>query len=238
MAGEGDRLYGMKAVPEKRWQEAQKHELDFWRHWRDLSPYRKVDLDAYWKGEQARFHLPAGYFHGKRVLDVGCGPVGLIHFVEAAWRVRLDPLLHEYQEKLPLPAPGSSIVSTAERLPLAPRSFDVAICFNALDHMRDPRAALKEISRVLRPGWRLLLMVHTFPAWIMPLLAADRMHPHHWTERAFLGLVAGSFKIVQSCSVPRTFAIPPRDRFRPSCWKYLAAGLVLATTYVAAESAI
>lgn len=226
----------MKAVPEKRWQEAQKHEAEFWRGWRDLAPYRNVDLDAYWAGEQARFDLPSGFFDGRRVLDVGCGPVGLIHFVKAAWRVRLDPLLLEYQEKLPAPAPGGSLVATGEQLPLASRSFDIAICFNALDHMRDPAAALAEMRRVLRPRGTLLLMIHTFPAWTMPLLAVDRLHPHHWTHREFVTNVGKTFRVTQECREPRRFPLTWRDRLSPAMWKYVAAGLVLSTTYVTAES--
>src|SRR5260370_32336653 len=118
----------MKPVPEKRWQEAQKHELDFWRHWRDLSPYRNVDLDSYWAAEQLRFELPPGFFNGKSVLDVGCGPVGLIHFLpQAAWRIRLDPLLLDYKEKLPAPAPGGSVVATGERLPVQSKAMDIGL---------------------------------------------------------------------------------------------------------------
>jgi len=167
---------------------------------------------------------------------VGCGPVGLIHFLpQAAERVRLDPLLHEYKEKLPLP--GLSIAAAGEQLPLANRSVDIAICFNALDHMRDPAVALAEIARVLRPGGMLLLMIHTFPAWTMPLLAIDRLHPHHWTHSGFLDRLGRVFRVTRAYRERRVFPLTFSERLKPSGWKYTAASWVLSTTYVVAENA-
>jgi SAM-dependent methyltransferase len=222
-------------VSPSRWHEAQAHELDFWRGWRDLAPYRGVQLDEYWQSEIAKFGLDSAFFAGRRVLDVGCGPVGLIHFLpQAAERVRLDPLLHVYNEKLPFP--GLSITAAGEQLPLAHRSVDIAICFNALDHMRDPAAALAEIARVLRPGGTLLLMIHTFPAWTMPLLAIDRLHPHHWTHAGFLDRVGEQFRVTRTHRERRVFPLTLRERLKPSGWKYTVAGWVLSTTYVFAEN--
>ena len=225
----------MKPVPEARWREAQAHELDFWQHWRSIPVYRNVDLAAYWAGECRRFGLPPDFFHGKRVLDVGCGPVGLIHFVPgAALRIRVDPLLTDYREKLPLAEPGYSLAAAGEELPLPDSVADVAICFNALDHMRDPGKALAELHRVLRPGGTLLLMVHTFPAWVMPLLAVDRLHPHHWTASQFARQAAQHLRVIREHSERRVFDVPGGQRWWPANWKYLAAGAVLSTTYIVA----
>ena len=205
-------------------------------HWRDLAPYRDVDLDAYWAGEIRKFGLNAAAFAGRRALDVGCGPVGLIHFLpQAAMRVRLDPLLHIYEGKLPL---ALSVSAAGEQLPLQSGQFDLLICFNALDHMRDPAVALAEMKRVMRPGATLLLMIHTFPAWTMPLLAVDRLHPHHWTHRQFIDTVAKEFRVVHEHRERRTFSMSLGQRLRPAMWKYSVAGAVLYTTYVTADFVI
>lgn len=44
------------------------------------------------------------------------------------------------------------------RLPFADRCFDAAVCGWVLEHLPDPRPALREFHRVLVPGGKLLLM--------------------------------------------------------------------------------
>lgn len=225
-----------RAVSEQRWREAQRHELDFWQHWRELPAYQGLELAGYWWGERARFRLPPDFFAGRRVLDVGCGPVGMIHFLpEAALRVRLDPLLPEYQERLPLPAPRLSLAAAGEALPLAAASMDVCICFNALDHMRDPGAALAEIRRVLKPEGSLLVMVHSFPGWALPWLWPDRLHPHHWTHQSAARLLGGHFRVVSEDRARRRFRLPLVQLLKPAGWKYAAGNLILWTSYFHAK---
>jgi ubiquinone/menaquinone biosynthesis C-methylase UbiE len=45
------------------------------------------------------------------------------------------------------------------RLPFADNSFDGVTCGYVLEHLPDPRPGLAELSRVLRPGGRMLLLV-------------------------------------------------------------------------------
>lgn len=45
----------------------------------------------------------------------------------------------------------------ADRLPFGDASFDAVLCTSALHHLPDPRAALAEVARVLRPGGRAAL---------------------------------------------------------------------------------
>lgn len=223
----------MKAVSPERWQASQRLELDFWKHWNEAAPYRNLDIPRYWTGELARFGCTQEIFGGRRVLDVGCGPYGLIHYLDnAAERVRIDPLLAEYESRMPLAGRQLSISALGERLPLASGSVDVAICFNALDHMRDPRAALEEIRRVLRPGGKLLLMIHTFPAWTRPFFWVDRLHPHHWTATGFVAQVVEAFEVEHVETSHRRFDVPVAKWILPSSWKYLAGNLVVASTYV------
>jgi SAM-dependent methyltransferase len=54
------------------------------------------------------------------------------------------------------------LTGDAYRLPFADQSFEVVLCENALEHLEQPAAALAEMTRVLRPGGRLLLL---FPPW-------------------------------------------------------------------------
>jgi 2-polyprenyl-3-methyl-5-hydroxy-6-metoxy-1,4-benzoquinol methylase len=45
-----------------------------------------------------------------------------------------------------------------EEAPLEPASFDVVVLADAIEHLSDPRAALKKLYRLLKPGGRLLLL--------------------------------------------------------------------------------
>lgn len=58
-----------------------------------------------------------------------------------------------------LPSANPHVVATAEALPFAAGTFDAVICSEVLEHTRDPRAVLKEVSSVLKPGGRLLIAV-------------------------------------------------------------------------------
>jgi ubiquinone/menaquinone biosynthesis C-methylase UbiE len=222
----------MKEVSQDRWNASQRLELDFWKTWTQAAPYQDLNVPKYWSEELARFGCTQDIFTGRRVLDIGCGPFGLIHFLDhAAERIRIDPLLTQYESRLPLRDPQLSLAGLAEALPLASGSIDVAICFNALDHMQDPAAALREIQRVLRPGGTLLLMIHTFPAWTRPFFWVDRLHPHHWTAAAFLAQIGRTFKIERSESARRRFEVPASKWLLSSSWKYLAANFVVRSTY-------
>jgi ubiquinone/menaquinone biosynthesis C-methylase UbiE len=124
----------------------------------------------------------------------------------------------------------------AESLPLADRSVDLAVCFNALDHMLDPEAALDEIARVLRPGGTALLMIHTFPSWLRPAFPLDRMHPHHFTAETFVSLAGSRLRIDRCRTVRRRFDTSGGKWWMPSMWKYFAAGLFVSITYLRATA--
>jgi SAM-dependent methyltransferase len=226
----------VKAVSRDRWQASQRLELDFWKHWTQAAPYQNLDIPKYWAEELARLGVGQDLFNERRVMDIGCGPYGLIHFLDnAAWRIRIDPLLPHYESRMDLPAPQLSLSALGEHLPLASGSVDIAICFNALDHMCDPAAALAEIRRVLRPGGSLLLMIHTFPAWVRPFFWVDRLHPHHWTAASFVEQVGREFVVEHVKTSHRRFEVPVSKWILPSSWKYLVGNLVVASTYVLAR---
>jgi SAM-dependent methyltransferase len=226
----------MNGVTRDRWSASQRLELHFWKTWTNATPYRNLDVPKYWSEELPHFGCSWDFFANRRVVDIGCGPIGLIHFIDnAAERIRIDPLLLQYESRMTLPGPQLSMAGLGESLPLASGSVDIAICFNALDHMQDPPAALAEMRRVLRPGGVLLLMIHSFPTWARPFFWVDRLHPHHWTAPAFVAQVAKTLQVERSETVRRRFEVPISKWILPSSWKYLAGNLVVASTYVRAR---
>src|SRR5689334_21718479 len=129
----------MSGVTRNRWSASQRLELQFWQTWTKAAPYQNLDVPKYWSEELPRFGCTRDFFTGRRVLYIDCGPVGLIHFVDiAAERIRIDPLLLQYDSRMALQGPQLSLAGLGESLPLASDSVDIAICFNALDHMQDP----------------------------------------------------------------------------------------------------
>jgi SAM-dependent methyltransferase len=93
------------------------------------------------------------------VLDLGCGPLGALSWFEARVRVGVDELTHEYQEiGFPLARqPMLYVRGRAEDPPFPEGQFGAVLSVNALDHVEHFEAAIKELSRVLRPGGRVYL---------------------------------------------------------------------------------
>lgn len=93
------------------------------------------------------------FFDGKIVVDIGSGPACTLCWIpNAKARIGVDPLADRFMElgiashdMLYLNAPG-------ERIPLPSGYVDVVFSINALDHVEDPVAVMKEINRILRPG--------------------------------------------------------------------------------------
>ncbi|HEX4589984.1 MAG TPA: class I SAM-dependent methyltransferase [Gemmataceae bacterium] len=52
----------------------------------------------------------------------------------------------------------SFVAADLTRLPYADSSFDAVVCGWVLEHLPDPRPGLRELSRILQPGGKLLLM--------------------------------------------------------------------------------
>lgn len=104
-----------------------------------------------------------------RLLDFGSGAG---HFGEAMRRlgwdvVDFDPYRQPDAQAPNGPAPGaaadeSRVAETGGNLPFAAKSFDAITLWYSFEHMRDPRAVLWDIFRVLKPDGVLLVAVQDF----------------------------------------------------------------------------
>jgi SAM-dependent methyltransferase len=122
-----------------------------------------------------------GSLERRRILDLGSGMGGTSVALGLAGAA---PLAFEYNRAycdiirlragrydLALPV----INGAGEQLPFADRSFDLAICWDVVEHVQDPERLLAELARVLRPGGRALLtVINRFafrdPHYHLPLL--------------------------------------------------------------------
>lgn len=111
------------------------------------------------------------------VLDVGCGCKPYRALVPARRYVGLD-----------LDSPFTRAVGAADwfydggDFPAANASFDGVLCSQVLEHVFTPEVFLAEISRVLRPGGRLLLTV--------PFIWDEHEQPRDYARYSSFGLRA------------------------------------------------
>jgi SAM-dependent methyltransferase len=72
-----------------------------------------------------------------RICDVGAGGRRVTPTV-----ITVDAFVHD----------DVDIVGDIHKLPIADNAFDCVICTGTLEHVRDPRQAVEELHRILRPG--------------------------------------------------------------------------------------
>lgn len=101
-----------------------------------------------------RFAAFAGVETGQRVLDVGCGPGGLV--AELIWRLRADAVWavdpsERFVAAVRVRHPGVRVhCASAEELPFDDQVFDAALAQLVVHFMADPVAGLREMVRVTK----------------------------------------------------------------------------------------
>lgn len=146
--------------------------------------------------------LPAD---AKRVLDVGCGEGHGMSEVVRAWPNAVvagvdiaDPgWLRRWHTR------GSRVaVADAAALPFGSSSFDLVLALEVLEHVADPRAALRQMAAVC--DGVVVLSVPWEPLWRVGNLLRGRYvgdlgntpgHIQHFTRRGFLRVVGEHFEV-------------------------------------------
>jgi SAM-dependent methyltransferase len=120
-----------------------------------------------WVAQQA-MALPAGSL----ILDVGAGSCPYRRlFSHCEYRAQDFSELQPSQ--LRHGGYGSiDYVCDAAAIPVEDRTFDAILCTEMLEHVPDPLAVVRELSRILKPGGRLLLTA--------PLGSGIHQEPHHY----------------------------------------------------------
>jgi SAM-dependent methyltransferase len=118
-----------------------------------------------------------------RVLDAGCGrECVLVDIPEDAYVVGIDL----DRDALALNSRVNEIiVGDVQSYPLPDQEFDAVVCVNVLEHLPDPKAALANMTRALKPGGTMSLGL---PNLMSPKGLITKFTPlrfHVWVYRRF-----------------------------------------------------
>lgn len=111
------------------------------------------------------FHIEQHSKQGK-ALDIGCGRGLLLDKLRRrGWDTHgteLSEAAAAYaREQLGLPVTTEAL----EHAGFADDEFDLVILWHVLEHVQSPRAMLREVARILKPGGTLLVAVPNFGSW-------------------------------------------------------------------------
>lgn len=116
-----------------------------------------------------------GSLDGMHMLDAGCG-TGHFSAVAAGRGAHVTSLDvgERLLAKVATKCDSQRIVASVERMPFGDQTFDIVLCTEVLEHLRSPRAGVSELTRVVRPGGRLII---TTPnrVWLPALRLASRL---------------------------------------------------------------
>jgi 2-polyprenyl-3-methyl-5-hydroxy-6-metoxy-1,4-benzoquinol methylase len=113
-------------------------------------------------------HLPARV---SRMLDLGCGEGATTAFVKSrrgvewAGGIEIMPAEGKAAEAVCDRVWVGNIEQMSPEAEIAPRSLDLILCLDVLEHLADPWAVVKRLSPLLAPGGRLIVSVPNIRHW-------------------------------------------------------------------------
>lgn len=126
-----------------------------------------------------------------KCLDIGCGIGDMLAYRSNTVGVDVNPHTVSYCRSVGLDAS----VMEVDILPFGGKTFDSVLLDNVLEHLSEPRALLREISRVLVPGGVFLVGVPGVKGW-----KSDPDHKVFYDEAALLSLVQEFGFGISSCT--------------------------------------
>jgi 2-polyprenyl-3-methyl-5-hydroxy-6-metoxy-1,4-benzoquinol methylase len=179
-----------------------------------------------------------------RVLDVGCSTGYLAQRLQERGSTVIGIEMDERAAELARRFCEAVYVGDIEtmELPFEAESFDVVLCGDLIEHLRDPQGVLARLRPLLRPGGRLVLSTPNIANWAMRLSLLfgrfrytewgilDQTHTHFFTRKTLRKtLEAAGYRIevfdytvpVPVLSTPRVEGLAHKiGRLRPSLLAY------------------
>ena len=128
--------------------------------------------------------LAAGELRDRRVLDVGCGTGWFSREIErAGGRVVALDIGVKLLEQVAAKCQAARVAGDACNLAFADDSFDVVVSSECIEHTVDPRRALAEMCRVLKPGGVLVVTLpNEFWRWAEVVARVFKLRPYEGLE--------------------------------------------------------
>ncbi|MCB0706779.1 MAG: class I SAM-dependent methyltransferase [Saprospiraceae bacterium] len=180
-----------------RWRIAQAIEIRWWQNYlRKKSPtdYLHWKQD-YWLTflNQLKISRPTGL----RILDAGCGPAGIFTVLSGNKVIALDPLLNQYEEKLPHFSkeayPWVEFRKNTLEHFTGSEKFDLIFCLNVINHVDRWELAIKNLLDQVEAGGTLVLStdVHRFQFLkrLFRWLPGDILHPQQHDQEDYLSVL-------------------------------------------------
>jgi SAM-dependent methyltransferase len=101
-------------------------------------------------------HCFGAFDRGARVVGLDLDPEGL-----ALARAGIRSRQHDLTERGDTPHGGGALQGNVFRLPFPDNRFDRVICSEVMEHVHDYGAAIRELTRVLRPGGSMGITIPT-----------------------------------------------------------------------------
>jgi len=113
---------------------------------------------------------------GQRVLDAGAGEGRYRPYFEHLHYVGIDLAVGDASWDYS----RLNVLGDLTNLPLCDKVFDLVLCLEVLEHVREPQQVLQELYRVLRPGGKLYFSV--------PMSWHQHQQPHDYFRYTSFGL--------------------------------------------------
>lgn len=131
------------------------------------------------------------------MLEIGTGSGYGIELVAPHARRFVTIDKHRPQEELLARGDVTFLEAVVPPLPFRDASFDWVISFQVIEHIRDDRAFVAEIHRILRPGGRFLVTTPNAPM----SLTRNPWHVREYTPEELRRLLLGPFSEVEALGV-------------------------------------
>jgi 2-polyprenyl-3-methyl-5-hydroxy-6-metoxy-1,4-benzoquinol methylase len=133
------------------------------------SVYRRIAL----RGHVSFISKAAANRTGLELLDVGCGSASLLGLMKnRGFRVMGVDFSSEAAAVAKTENGVNVIVGSLGHAAFADASFDIVTLFHVMEHVTNPRAVLKEVARILRPGGSVVLQVPNIDSWQFRMFGA------------------------------------------------------------------